>query len=124
MINHKCLKERNRTLSLSSAISHSFLYLAALHRSLARGYPNDHTTYGLLSGVFQASSSLGAFVGPSVGGILLEHVGYRMSTAVLVAEELVLIGVLIIYTFYNMATSKKVVDDEKRFLLHKPTSST
>ncbi|XP_076371492.1 MFS-type transporter SLC18B1-like isoform X2 [Tachypleus tridentatus] len=90
----------------------------------ARGYPNDHTTYGLLSGMFQACSSLGAFVGPSIGGILSENVGYRTSTVALVCEELLLISVYVIYTFCNMPARKKVVDDEKQFLYHKPTSST
>ncbi|KAJ4447888.1 hypothetical protein ANN_09897 [Periplaneta americana] len=44
------------------------------------GFPDDMATYGLVSGLWASFFSLGAFVGPSVAGVLYDTVGFRNGT--------------------------------------------
>ncbi|KFM69733.1 hypothetical protein X975_14626, partial [Stegodyphus mimosarum] len=46
--------------------------------------------YGIISGVLFSASCFGAFIGPSVGGILVDNFGYKRSTYFVVAMELVM----------------------------------
>lgn len=50
----------------------------------AYGYPNDLRTQGLISGVFTSVYSLGALVGPVVGGIVIDLIGFDQSTYVII----------------------------------------
>lgn len=52
--------------------------------SVAHGYPNDIRTQGLISGIFSAVHSLAAFVGPMIGGISVQYLGYRNSIFILI----------------------------------------
>ncbi|CAN7998780.1 unnamed protein product [Ixodes hexagonus] len=69
-------------------------FAGSFRDTLERGFPDNVSTYGLVSSVFTSSHSIGAFVGPSLGGYLLDTVGYRTGTAVLLANEVILVGVL------------------------------
>ncbi|VVC34301.1 Major facilitator superfamily,Major facilitator superfamily domain [Cinara cedri] len=44
------------------------------------GFPNDIHTYGLLSGIWSSSFALGAFLGPTIAGILYDLVGFERGT--------------------------------------------
>lgn len=44
------------------------------------GFPNNLETYGLISGLWTSTFALGAFIGPSVAGILMDNIGFRNST--------------------------------------------
>jgi len=46
----------------------------------ASGFADDMSTYGMVSGLWASFFSLGAFVGPSVAGILYDTVGFRSGT--------------------------------------------
>lgn len=46
----------------------------------AHGFPNNMETYGLISGLWTSTFAFGAFIGPSVAGILYDTVGFRNST--------------------------------------------
>lgn len=46
----------------------------------ASGFPDDMSTYGMVSGLWASFFSLGAFVGPSVAGVLYDAVGFRSGT--------------------------------------------
>nr|XP_050039144.1 MFS-type transporter SLC18B1-like [Dermacentor andersoni] len=72
-------------------------FVGSFRDTLKRGFPDDLSTYGLVSSVFTVSHSMGAFVGPTLGGYLLDSVGYRMGTMVLLGNELLLIIALCIY---------------------------
>lgn len=50
------------------------------------------STYGVVSGMWTSMLSLGMFVGPVVGGVLLEHVGFRWGSVYVLASMLVLVG--------------------------------
>ena len=56
-------------------------FMDALDDSIKRrGFKNDVSTYGLVSAMFFTSCSIGAFIGPSMGGFLLETLEYRRAT--------------------------------------------
>ncbi|XP_050419743.1 MFS-type transporter SLC18B1-like [Adelges cooleyi] len=44
------------------------------------GFANDIHTYGLLSGIWSSSFALGAFLGPSIAGVLFDLVGFEQGT--------------------------------------------
>jgi MFS family permease len=46
----------------------------------ANGFADDIATYGMVSGLWTSFFSLGAFVGPTVGGVLYDTVGFRNGT--------------------------------------------
>lgn len=48
-----------------------------LQTCIQKGFPDDIGTYGLISGLFGSTLALGAFLGPSAGGLLFDTVGFR-----------------------------------------------
>jgi MFS family permease len=61
------------------------------------GMPDNKSTFGVCSSIYHTSTSVGAFLGPSIGGLLLDHVGYADSTYFLFSFELILIIGLIAF---------------------------
>ncbi|CAN8027051.1 unnamed protein product [Ixodes persulcatus] len=72
-------------------------FAGSFRDTLDRGFPDNLATYGLVSSVFTSSHSMGAFVGPTLGGYLLDTVGFRMGTTALLVNEILLISCLGIY---------------------------
>ena len=62
-----------------------------------RGYPDEMSTYGMVSALFFSSCSVGAFVGPSAGGYLLETFGYRWSCMYIVLLDALMIILFVAY---------------------------
>lgn len=58
----------------------------------AAGFNDDIGTYGILSGLWTASFSLGAFIGPSVAGVLYDSVGFRNGTLFVIVIHLILVS--------------------------------
>ncbi|XP_076349795.1 MFS-type transporter SLC18B1-like isoform X2 [Tachypleus tridentatus] len=79
-------------------------FIGALRNTVDRGFPNDLTTYGLVSSMFTSTMALGAFVGPTVGGYLLDVIGFRKGTTLLFGIEL---GVMAIVCIYYTSTRIK-----------------
>ena len=50
----------------------------------------------MVSAVFFSSCSVGAFIGPSAGGYLLEHFGYRAASMYILVTEAVMITLFIV----------------------------
>ncbi|CAL8142736.1 unnamed protein product [Orchesella dallaii] len=69
-------------------------FLQVLKDAIAHGYPDDISTYGLVSGLWTCMSALGYFIGPFVGGILDDWVGFRWSTVFVIAGMVVLLILL------------------------------
>lgn len=66
----------------------------ALRTSISYGFPNNLETYGLISGLWTSTFALGAFVGPSIAGILYDSVGFRNGTMFIVLLN-VIVGILV-----------------------------
>ena len=60
----------------SFCISHS--------EAITSGFSNNINTYGLVSGLWTSTFALGAFVGPSMAGILYDHFGFPSATMFIV----------------------------------------
>ncbi|XP_066598482.1 MFS-type transporter SLC18B1-like [Prorops nasuta] len=69
-------------LGMSAQLVASFT--DALRTSISYGFPNNLETYGLISGLWTSTFALGAFIGPSVAGILLDNIGFRNASLFIV----------------------------------------
>ncbi|CAN7995058.1 unnamed protein product, partial [Ixodes hexagonus] len=67
-------------------------FMATLEYTLSRGFQPSIATNGLISSMFTLSQSIGSFTGPALGGLLLQHVGYRWGTLVLFSFEAVVVS--------------------------------
>ncbi|XP_067057633.1 MFS-type transporter SLC18B1-like isoform X1 [Acropora muricata] len=54
-----------------------------LETARENGMPEDITTHGVLSGIFNATASIGAFLGPTVSGLTENYLTFEWSTVVL-----------------------------------------
>ncbi|GFW65610.1 MFS-type transporter SLC18B1 [Trichonephila clavipes] len=90
-------------------------FTGCLQDTINRGLPPDLSTYGLVSSMIASSQSLGAFVGPSIGGYLLETLGYQRSSMTLLVLETFLIIFLIVSVANrkNWIKSVQVTKSEK-----------
>lgn len=60
------------------------------HKSALRcGFPDTIDTYGLVSGLWTSVFAFGAFIGPTVGGILFDAVTFRWAIMFIVGLELI-----------------------------------
>jgi MFS family permease len=48
-------------------------------------------TYGVVSGMWTSAISLGAFVGPSLGGVLLDSYGFSIASGYPLLAELLIV---------------------------------
>ncbi|KAK6644832.1 hypothetical protein RUM43_001105 [Polyplax serrata] len=94
-------------------------FIDALRSSVAGGFPDDITTYGLMSGFWSASFSLGDFIGPSVAGVLNDWMGFRYGSLFIVIVHIALFMTLSIYllkhrkkTVYPISTLPKNAIEE------------
>ncbi|XP_023340181.1 MFS-type transporter SLC18B1 [Eurytemora carolleeae] len=72
-----------------------------VHKSAIRcGFPDTIETYGLVSGLFASVFAFGAFVGPTVGGILYDAITFRWAIMFIVGLEVV--AFILIFTFLLM----------------------
>lgn len=60
----------------------------------AHGFPNNLETFGLISGLWTSTFALGAFIGPSVSGILYDNIGFRNASIFVIVLHL-LVGILV-----------------------------
>jgi len=72
-------------------------FIQALQDAIALGYPDDVSTYGLVSGLWTSMTALGFFIGASSGGILTHYVKFRWGTVFILFEQLILVVMLLAY---------------------------
>jgi hypothetical protein len=77
---------------------------ADAHKSaILNGFPDTIDTYGLISGLWTSVFALGAFVGPTVAGILFDAVGFPWGTLFIIITQLValilLTGFFVVYLY-------------------------
>ncbi|KFD54821.1 hypothetical protein M514_04255 [Trichuris suis] len=70
-----------------------------LNSMLRSGYTNSFHTYSLVSGYYTSGISLGAFVGPTVGGVVVDHFGFALTTTVLAFLNILLAVVPLVFIF-------------------------
>ncbi|KAJ4447889.1 hypothetical protein ANN_09898, partial [Periplaneta americana] len=100
----------------------------ALRTSINYGFPNNLETYGLISGLWTSTFALGAFVGPSIAGILYDSVGFRNGTMfVVLLHVLVAVLVLVFLCFTRQRVPYKElppVEDSKIAMMNSGSHST
>ncbi|XP_014238865.1 MFS-type transporter SLC18B1-like [Trichogramma pretiosum] len=78
-------------LGMSAQLVASFT--DALRTAVDHGFPNNLETYGLISGLWTSTFALGAFIGPSIAGILFDNIGFRNASMFICALHLI-VGVV------------------------------
>ncbi|XP_064480104.1 MFS-type transporter SLC18B1-like [Ornithodoros turicata] len=81
-------------------------FVGSLRDTLARGFPDDLSTYGLVSSLFTSSHSMGAFVGPTLGGYLFESLGYRWGSMLFFMNVIVLIIAYCVFMLVKRCSQK------------------
>ncbi|XP_050541622.1 MFS-type transporter SLC18B1-like [Daktulosphaira vitifoliae] len=72
----------------------------ALRTAVQHGFSNSLETYGLISGLWTSTFALGAFIGPSVAGVLYDIVGFGTATVfVIVLSAMVGVSVSLFLMF-------------------------
>ncbi|KAJ0181380.1 hypothetical protein K1T71_003465 [Dendrolimus kikuchii] len=78
----------------------------ALSTAIASGLPNSIETYGLVSGMWTSTFALGAFIGPTVSGFLLDSIGFRNSTLFVFILHIILMVLVLLFLWTCDRTSK------------------
>ncbi|PZC87305.1 hypothetical protein B5X24_HaOG201541 [Helicoverpa armigera] len=72
----------------------------------ASGLPNSIETYGLVSGMWTSTFALGAFIGPTVSGLLFDSIGFRNSTLFVFILHVVTMVMMLMFTWTCDRSSK------------------
>ncbi|CAH0698791.1 unnamed protein product [Spodoptera exigua] len=78
----------------------------ALGTAIASGLPNSIETYGLVSGMWTSTFALGAFIGPTVSGLLFDSIGFRSSTLFVFILHLIVMVMMLMFTWTCDRSSK------------------
>lgn len=81
------------------------LFPEMLHCAYENGFEEGLSVLGLVSGLFSAMWSLGAFVGPTLGGYLNERLGFEWAAAI--QGGWALLSGLAIGIFYILEASRR-----------------
>ncbi|XP_067138893.1 MFS-type transporter SLC18B1-like [Centruroides vittatus] len=86
-----------------------------------RGYPEDITTYGLVSSMAGSAQSFGNFIGPSLGGYLLEKIGFSWGALVFAGAEILL--VFFLFTYIGIKCCRRKTEEKSYTSLNNDYSS-
>uniref|UniRef100_T1J667 Major facilitator superfamily (MFS) profile domain-containing protein n=1 Tax=Strigamia maritima TaxID=126957 RepID=T1J667_STRMM len=82
-------------------------HVEALQAAILNGFPDSFQTYGMISGVWAAFFEFGHFVGPSIGGIIYDQLGFRLASQIPFAFQLIMVIAIVYYYFvYDMRRIK------------------
>ena len=75
------------------------LFVLILIPNISRqyGYEDSFKTYGCVSGVFQSAFAFGAFIGPTLGGLSVETIGFGWTTTIIAVINVVFVLVLSVF---------------------------
>ncbi|CAH0558248.1 unnamed protein product, partial [Brassicogethes aeneus] len=86
----------------------------ALKTSVAHGFQNNLETYGLISGLWTSTFALGAFIGPSVSGVLYDVIGFSNASMFVVVIHLIVGFIILMYLIFSKSHIAYVeIKDEK-----------
>ncbi|KHJ78332.1 hypothetical protein OESDEN_22047 [Oesophagostomum dentatum] len=71
------------------------------------GYDESFHTYGCVSGVFQSAFACGGFMGPTVGGFVVEKIGFAWTTTIIGAIHIMFL--IVVFIFYGSSCSRRSV---------------
>ncbi|XP_064480850.1 MFS-type transporter SLC18B1-like [Ornithodoros turicata] len=86
-------------LGSSFAIAYVPTMESIIHAAVAGGMQDDVATYGLVSGLWSSMYSLGEVLGPSIGGVFLDVVGFPWASTIISGVSLCTAMMGIIYWF-------------------------
>jgi MFS family permease len=71
---------------------------ADAHRqAILNGFPDTIDTYGLISGLWTSVFALGAFIGPTLAGIMFDAVGFPWAAMLIVGNQLMVMLLLTVF---------------------------
>ncbi|CAL8093269.1 unnamed protein product [Orchesella dallaii] len=88
------------------------LFILAFSFAVASGMPNDMKTHAVVSGMWTSLLSLGMFLGPSVGGILLDSVGFRWGSLFVICIMACLIVLVFTYLILQKCTIRSPINPD------------
>lgn len=88
------------------------VYTELTRISKIHGYPSDLRTQGVISGLFSCVHSFAAFVGPMVGGVSVQMIGYRMSVFGIIVL-LIITGISYSISYFNSSQYEIINSDDQ-----------
>lgn len=85
-----------------------------LETAREHGMPDDITTHGVLSGIFNATASIGAFLGPTISGLTENYLTFQWSTVVLAGILGFQVVVLTLFTVFDQGRKRIRSYSERR----------
>ncbi|EPB75830.1 hypothetical protein ANCCEY_05070 [Ancylostoma ceylanicum] len=82
-------------------------YRNTLEAAEKAGFEDGTATYGLISGLFEAVYSFGAFVGPTAGGLIQQHFGFAWTVTVISAFHLCFLMMFSVFYIYKKCKRKE-----------------
>ncbi|CAL8083223.1 unnamed protein product [Orchesella dallaii] len=88
-------------------------FILALRESIASGFPDNLNLYSVVSGTWTSFLALGLFMGPSVGGVLLDTAGYRLGSLYPFVAAIVVFFIAVIYIFMDRKSKRYRSEDSE-----------
>lgn len=81
------------------------------HKSAIRyGFPDTIDTYGLVSGLWTSVFAFGAFIGPTLGGILYDAITFRWAIMFIIGLEMVAMVLIVSFLLVTYGAEEPVLD--------------
>ncbi|RZC41028.1 MFS-type transporter SLC18B1-like [Asbolus verrucosus] len=113
------------TLGISVAMSLMPTYQAILDSALDGGFVDNLGTHSVIAGLWSSVYSLGEVLGPILGGTLLEHYGFSLTSTVFCCLNLTMafLGTLYFFSRDKADNTCKLYDSQVGYQLYKPKNS-
>ncbi|XP_076325880.1 MFS-type transporter SLC18B1-like isoform X5 [Tachypleus tridentatus] len=90
----------------------------SLRHTISQGLPDNMSTVAIVSGVFNSVNAFGGFLGPSMSGVLVEYMGFKGGSMVMLGIETAMIFVTSVHCLWLFAANRvknqtKQVDEER-----------
>ena len=83
-------------------------------QAIESGFPDTVDTYGLISGLWTSVFALGAFIGPTIAGILFDAVGFPWAALfVVINQVIVIVSLSAFFLGGNCRRDTQVKDDDE-----------
>jgi len=82
-------------------------FSVAHHEAIVCGFPDNLDTYALISGLWTSAFALGAFIGPTFAGILVDALSFKDASLLVIAAELSVLALSLVYFGYKAAQDRR-----------------